>query len=405
MALIQKGGEGTGIIMTNLKRYLLLIKLFTKWFFKNVVNFFVVVYCLIRGKHSQRRSIFYRELISVQNVLSYTNSYWRILDKKYSANIEIYRKYVEANSYDIVYKRQVELLKAVDRVIQKKSFDSIVGDEKDSELTWVMSTGRCGVDALDRYFKLSKDHFSIHREFFKDEMYYAYKSTLTTKSYVFHKFFYNNASDAEIESIIETFLCKRIKTIRRREGKKWVFCEHCDTVWLPIILRIFPSSKIVFLSKNPKEVIRSYMSKQQYSSAQEMPLSPSQDKLMFKTLFGLMCWFYTYISMYISIHCELIGNDQRILRVNGEDLLEADLGTYKKLNEFLGMSISQKQFREHFGGRYNSKSHRSKYSGFPEIEKWPDSYLALLELFSTQIDHKIDISPRANACAMSPGNQ
>ena len=74
-----------------------------------------------------------------------------------------------------------------------------------------------------------------------------------------------------------------MKTIRRRGEKRWVFCEHVDTVWLPIILRIFPSSKIVFLYKNPHDVITSFMSKQLYTSAQEMPLSKSQDKLEFKT--------------------------------------------------------------------------------------------------------------------------
>ena len=390
--------------MTNLKRYVLLIKNLTNWFIINVKNLFVIIYCTASGKHLKRRSIFYRELISVQNVLTYTSSYWAFLDRRYGANIEIYRKYVEANSYDSVNKRQVELLKAIDRVIQKNSFDSIVGNEKHLELTWVMSTGRCGVDAIDRYFKLSKDHFSIHKEF-RNKKFLAYRSTLTTKSYVFSKFLYNNASDAEIESIIETYLSNRINTIRRGGGKRWVFCEHYDTAWLPIILRIFPNSKIIFLSKNPKDVIKSYMSKQQYTSSLEMPLSPAQDKLMFKTLFGLVCWFYTYTNMYISIHCDLISNDQRILRVNGECLMDADLSTYKHLNDFLVMTLSQKQFMDHFRGRYNSKDHRSKYSRFPEIEKWPDSYLALLELFSTQIDHKIDINLSANSCAVVPGNQ
>jgi len=375
--------------MTNLKRFALLIKNFAKWFAKNIINLFVILYYLIRGKHLQIKIIFYRELLSMQNIFSFTDFYWRRLDRQYSSNIEPYRKFVEENSYDAVHQRQVEFLKSLDRVLQNNNFDPLIGDEKNSELTWVMSTGRCGVDALDRYFKLSKDHFSIHREFYKDEMYYEYRSTWTTKSRVLHKFFYNNASDEEIKSFVETFLAKRMKTIRRRGGKKWIFCEHCDTVWLPIILRIFPASKIVFLSKDPKDVIKSYMGKQQYSSAQEMPLSPAQDQLLFKTLFGLMCWFYTYINMYIDIHCRLIGDDQRILRVNGKDLMKADLGVRKELNGFLSMDISQKQFQNHFGGRYNSKDHRAKYSRFPAPENWPESFQALLKLFFSQVDNKI----------------
>ena len=180
-----------------------------------------------------------------------------------------------------------------------------------------------------------------------------------------------------------------MKTIRRRGEKRWVFCEHVDTVWLPIILRIFPSSRIVFLFKNPQDVITSYMSKQQYSSAQEMPLSKPQDRLVFKTLFGLMCWFHTYINMYINIHCDLIEDDHRILRINGLDLLRKDPGTHAKLNDFMSMQTPLEKFNEHFSGRYNSKIQRAELSQFPKKENWPDSYHELLKLFSSQIDRNI----------------
>lgn len=375
--------------MDDLKRYVLILKQLVKWFFKNVINLLVVAYCTVAGKHHQRRSIYYRELIALQNILSFTDYYWRRLDRQYSSGIDVYRNFVEANSYGIVRERQVDFIKSLDRVLQNDNFDSLIGAEKNEELTWVMSTGRCGVDALDRYFKLSAKHFSIHREFHKDEMFYEHRSTWTTKSRVLHKFFYNNASDEEIKLFIETFLGKRMKTIRRREGKQWIFCEHCDTVWLPVILRLFPFSKIVFLSKNPKDVITSYMSKQQYSSAQEMPLPPEQDKLPFKTLFGLMCWFYTYINMFIDIHCDLIGNGKRILRVNGKDLMLADPTVHKELNKFLNLDITEREYQAHFAGRYNSKAYRSRYSRFPSPDNWPNSYRTLLELFFSTIKARI----------------
>ena len=190
--------------MDDLKRYVLILKQLVKWFFKNVINLLVVAYCTVAGKHHQRRSIYYRELIALQNILSFTDYYWRRLDRQYSSGIDVYRNFVEANSYGIVRERQVDFIKSLDRVLQNDNFDSLIGAEKNEELTWVMSTGRCGVDALDRYFKLSAKHFSIHREFHKDEMFYEHRSTWTTKSRVLHKFFYNNASDEEIKLFIES---------------------------------------------------------------------------------------------------------------------------------------------------------------------------------------------------------
>ena len=129
------------------------------------------------------RSIFYREVIALQNIFSSTGFYWQFLDSQYSSDISVYQEYVDKNSYDVVYGRQVDFLVSLERVIRENDFDSIVAEQKHEELTWVMSTGRCGVDAIDRYFKMSEAHNSVHREFYKDEKYYEFKSTWTTKSY------------------------------------------------------------------------------------------------------------------------------------------------------------------------------------------------------------------------------
>ncbi len=373
----------------NLKRYALIAKQLAKWILRNILNIFIILYFLAIRRIPGIRSIFYREVIALQNIFSSTRFYWQFLDSQYSSDISVYKEYVAKNSYDVVYGRQVDFLVSLERVIRENDFDSIVAEQKHEELTWVMSTGRCGVDAIDRYFKMSEAHNSVHREFYKDEKYYEFKSTWTTKSYELSKIFYNNATDEEIKSIITGFLERRMKTIRRRGEKRWVFCEHVDTVWLPIILRIFPSSKIVFLFKNPQDVITSYMSKQLYTSAQEMPLSRSQDKLEFKTLFGLMCWFHTYINMYINIHCDLIEDDRRILRINGSDLFRKDPSTHSKLNDFMSMQTPLEKYNEHFSGRYNSQLRRAELSQFPRQENWPDSYNELLNLFSSQIDRNI----------------
>ena len=110
---------------------------------------------------------------------------------------------------------------------------------------------------------------------------------------------------------------------------------------------------------------------------------------MFKTQLGLICWFHTYMNMYINIHCGLIADEQRVLRINGLDLVRKDPSAHAKLNEFMSMQTSLEKYKEHFSGRYNSKMHRAELSQFPRKENWPDSYHELLKLFFSQIECKI----------------
>jgi len=81
---------------------------------------------------------------------------------------------------------------------------------KFKDLTWVMSTGRFGVDAIDNYFKKSTDHYSVHKEFDED-IFFENESAVGTKSYVFNKFLNNNITNDELYKVIVKFIKIRQK--------------------------------------------------------------------------------------------------------------------------------------------------------------------------------------------------
>jgi len=351
----------------------------------NIKTINIFIYCTLFRKTKKRRSLIITEILHNQVILSDTNLYWKMLDKYYQYNYKKYQQYINENSYEKVLKRQKNLIIKIERVIKDNNEELDIYRRKYDDLTWVMSTGRCGVDALDNFFKKSENHCSIHREFDENE-FFENDSALTTKSYVFNKFLFNNATDLEIYQIIIKFIKKRIKTIEKAKGKSWIFCEHNDTPWLPIIVRIFPSSKIIHLAKNPEDVIQSYLSKSLYNSCQEVPLNLMQTKLAFNSLVALSSWFYTYINMFIYIHCKLIDNQNRVLRIRGENLLKQDINTYKKLNSFLKLNSSESEYIETFSHRYNAKIERIKYSKFPNKNNWPVSFHLIVNMFYLNIE-------------------
>ena len=194
----------------------------------NIKTIIIVIYCTVTGNIKQRKSIIITEIIHNQVLLSETNFYWKYIDRSNKTNLKKYKTYVKNNSYETVLNRQKLLLNQIDRVYNDHFEEFNIYKKYYKNLTWVMSTGRCGVDAIDNYFKKSQNHYSVHKEF-DENIFFEYNSALTTKSYVFNKFLQNDATDEEVYKIIRKFLDIRIKTIEDADGKEFIFCEHNDT--------------------------------------------------------------------------------------------------------------------------------------------------------------------------------
>ena len=93
--------------------------------------------------------------------------------------------------------------------------------------------------------------------------------------------------------------------------------------------------------------------------------------------------------MFINIHCELVDDQSRILRIRGEDLLDLNLDTFEKLNTFLKLDFTKMNYIDTFSQRYNTKKEYMRYSKFQAKGEWEESFDEVLNVFYSSISERI----------------
>jgi Sulfotransferase family len=327
--------------------------------------------CLLSGDSIKRDNIAVRRLISRQIGLGKTRSYWKIVDKRYQALVPKVAAYVEQNNVRHIESNALFTKDVFERVVKKhhKRFSSY--QEAAPDLTWVMSTGRCGTLALHKFITSSSEVFAVHRNFPEHERFYQHGTALDTKSFVFAKCFNADITDDQALAIVEEYLAKRWQTITRANNKRLIFCAHHDVAWMPVISALFPKSRFIHLIRNPQTTIQSFLSKNQYTATQILPLASSSNReLLFRDLFAMVCWYYVFVNLYIRAHGTSLSRE-RFLFLKSEDFFKVDNLVYQNLSKFLDLEVSYENFETLYSHRTNSKE-ASKGSMFPEVKDWPD---------------------------------
>ena len=93
--------------------------------------------------------------------------------------------------------------------------------------------------------------------------------------------------------------------------------------------------------------------------------------------------------MFINVHCELVSDKSRVLKIRGENLLNLDIETFDNLKKFMSLNSNKQEYIDTFSLRYNSKLDYARNSRFYEKRKWPESYNKVLNIFYSSIESKI----------------
>jgi len=331
----------------------------------------------VKRDTKRRDALLVETIIKNQNKLGKTRAYWALSDWYYRLAGKSFAKYLRDNNPASLRARVQSVNELLDQIFAKNESEFSEHHARSKNLVWVMSSGRCGVDPLDQFLKTSPDLFSIHREF-QGEKLYEHDSAVATKSFVFNMVLNGHVSENHVLEMTRKYLDTRLRTIRRTGDKKMVFCEHHDEAWLPFIVRVFPSCKIIHLIRNPVDVIQSYLSKELYSGRQIAPIDPvNGNRLQFKSLFALVCWFYAFVNTYICLNCRLI-DPRRVLTVRSEDLFRADPIVFENLRRFLGARLAYEDFVRVMAVRHNEKA--GGRNAFPEKGKWPQGFENVYQL-------------------------
>ena len=317
------------------------------------------------------------ELIRFQYRLAKTTVYWTWLEGASRRGASMYRRYAASNDRAHLHAKARSLADRIERVLAAHPQE--FAPYREANPVWVMSTGRCGIDSLDRFLKTSADLHSIHREF-RGEKFYEHGSALKTKSAVFNAALHDRMSDDEILETIRKYLATRLKTLHRAAPRRLVFCEHHDEAWLPFIARVFPRSRFIHLRRRDVDVVQSYLSKGIYSGRQIAPVDPARRiPLEFWSLMALVSWFTAYVNLYIGLHCELI-DQSRVLHLKSEELFSKDRAAFDRLRDFLTpAALDYDTFVSTFAQRHNAKT--GGENACPRTDDWPQGLRTVLEIF------------------------
>jgi hypothetical protein len=129
---------------------------------------------------------------------------------------------------------------------------------------FMLSTGRCGTLALQRFLQRSNEIEAFHRYRGRKSKYRNDMSFVLEQNYAY----YHIVQDPVCEPKRKRFIISNLRRCRahlieavRQEGKKFIETNHEFSPFAPLLVEAFPDAKFVHLVRNPKSVISSFMQK------------------------------------------------------------------------------------------------------------------------------------------------
>ncbi len=239
--------------------------------------------------------------------------------------------------------------------------------------TWVLSTGRCGTRALHYFLERAQEVKSYHRG-----------QTLiigfTERNEMLYRLLLGALDPGFVRAAASRFFAYNLNdmTYCLRSRKQYCITIHGHTIFAPLAARLFPDSQFIYLRRNPIDVLRSYVSKDQYRNQLEPRyvdswfLDSDRKYVPYRNnfrsfpaawpLYKKVIWYIHVTNSFARAFTDNIG-PARAATIESERLFAGDADVYRLLRERLALSdVSLEQYREHFAAPVNAKSHRDRAS-------------------------------------------
>ena len=124
---------------------------------------------------------------------------------------------------------------------------------------WVLSTGRCGTLALQRFLETEPSTMPYHRN--SSAVFPQTESTL-----LFHRFMSGHFDRDVIErAMLQAFVRHAMDHLRAaQQGRQFVAVSHAPTPAAPLLKAVYPGSRFINLKRDYSNVFLSYLTKQQF---------------------------------------------------------------------------------------------------------------------------------------------
>jgi hypothetical protein len=264
-----------------------------------------------------------------------------------------------------------QLYGAADKVVPEKKlflYDLEQQNWESIRPCFVLSTGRCGTELLNRLFLLSPDADTHHEP--TPELVRASKRAYEELSHapeIFREVF---------KSAREEYLLKSA-----RQDKIYIETNNKVTFFAPIIRDVFPKTIFIHLVRHPGSFVRSgirrkwYTTDHSHDAGRIVPLS-GEWKKRWATMSPIEKngWLWNETNQYIENYLRTLTPDNYIF-VKAEDLFQNPDET-KRIFEFIGLSgYSPKKVEKIISKPVNAQ----KKGQFPPYREWPDSDKAALK--------------------------
>lgn len=200
-------------------------------------------------------------------------------------------------------------------------------------------------------FTASKMHQHLYGDYeehgiFLEEMFYHHYFVFRRFPFsaILNDVDFNTLSKLDQERIVRTFV-RVVSKVALYRGKKriWVTKENESVAFYRCLLKVFPEARVVFLVRNPKPMLKSYLSLSLYSTLAKTGVNMAEN-LVWHTL-----WRRANIEFrrrecakFLQLYEELKSNPRAVL-LGYKNLIGSVYGSVSSIYSRFGLSIPEEQ--------------------------------------------------------------
>jgi hypothetical protein len=264
-------------------------------------------------------------------------------------------------------------------------FESLVQAYPNSNknFVWVLSTGRSGTLALNDFLLKSRLIMPFHRNItVKDDLmlYNQFLYTILTGTFETNTPPYLQRLILNYLSIISLDILRAVSSDRQ-----FCFVNNGHTIFAPLIAKFFPSSRFIYLIRDPKSVYLSFLLKHRKPQIEPLAVDPFKLKSLHFNSFSYchfcqtrptdlslnerISWYIYMTNLYASTFLETIDS-RRYITINSENLFSQSEEAFEELTKVLNLNdLNYKIFKEHYSTPTNKKTELKRSSSQEEIDR------------------------------------
>lgn len=220
---------------------------------------------------------------------------------------------------------------------------------------WIMSTGRCGTLALQKFLEAEPATQPFHRGI-------TSAVPQEDRTRYLHQFALRTFDAKTVENmLLQTLVRCLVDYLRaQRAGRQFVMVSHGHTTSAPMLRAIFPSSRFLHLRRNYKDVFMSYLTKRQfYGQLEPRAAQVTDDGLRLSDpnydLVEQIVWYLYATDVFSSAFVSAMPEGVASL-IESEDMFAGEQATYDQLCDFFpGLTVDLAGYNKQFSSKVNAK--------------------------------------------------